>query len=417
MYAKRLAANDNSKNQIYFGPGFGALNLFPNKGPVLNAEAKTPNYKAALNFYWLKATGQINQAPGAQLILYPDYPEVRFSGFLQRTVDAPNELLASRLPDRVLFLGVTADARIIGYVLVASDALPEVDDDDVQRVGVFVEIPLKDDTTKSNKELLLAELRRIHLLGWIRSKQLGKDGVIGSCHAINCGGFTLEAELGIAKNSKGAPDYLGYEVKQHDEKSFDRVAAHAITLMTPEPKGGFYRDKGSEQFLRRFGYADKSGKPDRINFGGVHRVGIPNHLTGLTLALPGFDPIKGTFNAAGSIALLTKEQEIAASWPFAEFLVHWKLKHAKAVYVPSMKTEVPERMYRYGHTVRIGEQTDFIMLLKAFYSGAVYFDPGMKIEQASTLQAVKKVRSQFRINSQALGALYMRFDSVPLIVR
>lgn len=335
---------------------------------------------------------------------------------MQRAADAPNELLASRLADRILFLGVTPDARIIGYVLVASDVLPQIDGDDVERAGVFAEIPLKGDSTKSSRELLLAELRRIHLLDWIRSKQLGNDGIVGACHAINCGGFTLEAELGITKNSKGAPDYLGYEVKQHDEKRFDRVAAHAITLMTPEPKGGFYREKGSEQFLRRFGYADKSGKPDRINFGGVHRVGVPNRLTGLTLSLPGFDPAKGTFRADGSIALLTKEHEVAASWPFAEFLDHWQLKHAKAVYVPSMKREEPERMYRYGHTVRIGEQTDFIMLLKAFHAGAVYFDPGMKIEQASTTRVNKKVRSQFRINSQALGALYKRFDAVRLIV-
>lgn len=415
LYAKRLAANDNSKNQIYFGPGFGALNLLPNQGPVLNEEAKTPNYKAALDFYWLNTKGEVNHAPGAQLILYPDYPEVRFSGFLQRAVDAPNELLASRLPDRILFLGITPEKRIIGYVFVSSDALPQVDGPDVQRIGVFSEVPLTGDATKSSRELLLVELRRIHLLDWIVSKQLSSDGTINPCNAIHCGGFTLEAELGIPKNSKGAPDYLGYEVKQHDEKRFDRVAAHAITLMTPEPKGGFYREKGSEQFLRRFGYADKSGKPDRINFGGVHRVGVANNLTGLTLSLPGFDPTKGTFEANGSIALLTKEEEVAASWPFAEFLEHWQLKHAKAVYVPSMKTEVPERMYKYGHTVRIGEQTDFIMLLKAFHAGAVYFDPGMKIEQASTPKAHKKVRSQFRINSQALGALYRRFDSIHLI--
>jgi len=55
------------------------------------------------------------------------------------------------------------------------------------------------------------------------------------------------------------------------------------------------------------------------------------------------------------------------------------------------------------------------MLLKAFHSGAVYYDPGMKIEQASTAKVTKKVRSQFRINSQALCALYKRFDSVRLI--
>ena len=31
---------------------------------------------------------------------------------------------------------------------------------------------------------------------------------------MNCGGFTLEAELRIAKNSSGEPDFFGWEVKQ-----------------------------------------------------------------------------------------------------------------------------------------------------------------------------------------------------------
>jgi len=40
LYAKPLAANDNSKNQVYFGPGFNALNLFrktPSSRPGSNS--------------------------------------------------------------------------------------------------------------------------------------------------------------------------------------------------------------------------------------------------------------------------------------------------------------------------------------------------------------------------------------------
>ncbi|WP_237064667.1 hypothetical protein [Loktanella sp. M215] len=33
FYAKRIAPNDNSKNQVYLGGGFGALNIIPH-GPV-----------------------------------------------------------------------------------------------------------------------------------------------------------------------------------------------------------------------------------------------------------------------------------------------------------------------------------------------------------------------------------------------
>jgi hypothetical protein len=59
------------------------------------------------------------------------------------------------------------------------------------------------------------------------SKQLDLDGQLKSCPAPQCGGFTLEAELGIAKNSSGevlAHDHhLGWEVKQFAVEGFERI--------------------------------------------------------------------------------------------------------------------------------------------------------------------------------------------------
>lgn len=87
---KCLAENDNSKQQIYFGGSFEALNQIP-FGEVYpdNINGKVPNYKAAVQFYWISYEGQIECAPKAQLILYPKYPEVRLSGFLQYCSIAP----------------------------------------------------------------------------------------------------------------------------------------------------------------------------------------------------------------------------------------------------------------------------------------------------------------------------------------
>ena len=80
----------------------------------------------------------------------------------------------------------------------------------------------------------------------------------------------MEAELGIAKNSFGEPDFLGWEVKQFAVEDFERIeSAKPITMMTPEPDGGFYKDADAESFIRKFGYADKHDKPDRLNCGGV----------------------------------------------------------------------------------------------------------------------------------------------------
>src|SRR5688572_29389962 len=83
LYAKTLSPNDNSKNQVYFGPNFEAVNLLPNVGIVADSSNGHPIFKARLHFGWLSRDGVVTDAPGAQLILYPQYPEVRFSGFLQ----------------------------------------------------------------------------------------------------------------------------------------------------------------------------------------------------------------------------------------------------------------------------------------------------------------------------------------------
>lgn len=47
-----------------------------------------------------------------------------------------------------------------------------------------------------------------------------------------------------------------------------------------------------------------------------------------------------------------------------------------------------------------------LRLLRAFAAGAVYYDPGIKLENASTEKAKSKKRSQFRVASKYLGALY-----------
>ena len=134
---------------------------------------------------------------------------------------------------------------------------------------------------------------------WIDSKQLDSDGQLKPCTTPQCGGFSLEAKLGIAKNSSGEPDFLGWEVKQFAVEDFERIeSAKPITMMTPEPDGGFYKDADVESFIRKFGYADKNDKPDRLNFGGRHVVGQRCPPTGLTMQLAGFDAAKGKITDA-----------------------------------------------------------------------------------------------------------------------
>jgi hypothetical protein len=119
-------------------------------------------------------------------------------------------------------------------------------------------------------------------------------------------------------------------------EDFERIeSAKPITMMTPEPDGGFYKDADVAAFIRKFGYADKNDRPDRLNFGGRHVVGVRCPPTGLTMRLAGFDA--------------------------------------------SQRRTEPNWQYAYGHMVRLAQRTDSLRLLRAFASGAMYYNPGIKV--------------------------------------
>ena len=417
LYAKPLAANDNSKNQVYFGPGFNALNLFPNTGIFADSSPKNPIFKARLQFCWMRPDNQMTEAPNAQLILYPQYPEVRFSGFLRGCKGAPSDLMAGRMDGRILFLGVTSAHGIVGFVvdgkseIAAACRAQKLEPTD----GIFTGLTLPSiPSGADSREQLLAELHRINQKGWIDSKQLDSHRRLKPCNAPQCGGFTLEAELGISKNSDAEPDFLGWEVKQYGVDDFDRIeSAKAITLMTPEPDGGYYKDHNAEAFVRKFGYVDKLGRADRMNFGGRHFVGKRCPPTGLTMQLNGYDAQTGKItDATGAIALVSDSGEVAAEWSFGKILEHWSHKHTKAVYVPSQCRSEPLRQYAYGNKVRLAQKTDSLLLLAAFARGGVYYDPGIKLENASIGTPKTKKRSQFRVASRNISALYETVETV-----
>jgi hypothetical protein len=423
LYAKQLSENDNSKNQVYFAGAVEALQVFPSIEIFAQNTKKGPSFKARLDYSWLLEDGRTAPAPHAQLILYSQYPEVRFSGFLLGCKEAPSKLMIDReraklappadrekLQDRVLFMGVTSTRKVIGH-LVAGNAAAALEfraRDFQQAFVVFRQIPLpsvpKESDTKND---LLLELHRIHKLGWIDSKQLDSAGIIKPCNAPQCGGFTLEAEMKIAKNSEAEPDFMGWEVKQHKVSNFLRPeSGGAITLMTPEPTQGLYREKGAEEFVRRYGYADKKGIIDRLNFGGVHCAGDFHATTGLKMVVCGYDTIaQNITDAEGAIRLIDSKGNVAAAWPFAGLLSHWSRKHSKAVYVPSLSRKTPDLQYSYGGLVRLAQRTDSLKLLKAIASGHVFYDPGIKLENASTKPKIKK-RSQFRVKSVNISLLY-----------
>ena len=416
IYAKKLAPNDNSKNQVYLGGDFTALNVIPH-GVIETDEKRMAGSvrdraKAPVDFFWVDNIGQ-HHAPSAQLILYPKYPEVRLSGFLKGCSNAPNEIMRVREEGRVLFLGVTGDGRVLGY---AADAENPISKElysrvGLDRIGIFLQLP-NIHSSDGSKIRLLQSLNSIYAKGWIPSQKLGKDGVIRPYAASNGGGYTLEAELGISPNGYSEPDYLGWEIKQYGVADFDNFRPKSpVTLLTPEPTGGYYRDQGVEAFIRRFGYPDKSGKQGRINFGGNYSSSRSFHAdTGLQLRMIGYDIESGKISDLdGGIALLDRDQEIAAIWHFSGILNHWKRKHAQAAYIPSI-TRKPPPQYAFGPKILLCEVTDLTLFLGALADGTIYYDPALKLESDGTSKTRIKRRNQFRIRHSQLGQMYHRSE-------
>ena len=420
IYAKRLAPNDNSKNQVYLGGDFSALNIIPH-GEIYSddsavAGAVRDRAKARVSFYWIDEGGRY-LAPDAGLILYPKYPEVRMSGFLKGCRAAPSDIMRVRDEGRLLFLGITSDGDVLGYAASAVHPVTaEVLSAGWPMLGVFLELPLHAGQLDTPKIQLLRELRRIWQLNWVASQKLASDGTREPYAARNGGGYTLEAELGITPNGYAEPDFMGWEVKQYGVRDFVKFAPKSpVTLMTPEPTGGIYRDKGIAEFMKRFGYQDQSGKADRINFGGRYDCLRGLHgLTGLRMTMTGYDAPSGKItDLDGEFRLTNGNDEVAASWSFKGMMAHWNRKHAQAAYVPSV-FRTPPPQYSYGPSILLCEQTDFLLFLQAFAKGSVYYDPAIKVENASSLKPDIKRRSQFRVAHAGLAQLYKAHEQIHL---
>lgn len=430
VYVKILAKNDNTKNQPYLSKSFEGLHLLPHGELSSETTSKGIIYKTSIALSWLDNSLRFAVAPEAKLILYPQYPEVRLSGFLRGCETAPSELMRPRrdghtIPNRIMLLGVSASAgSVYGYLAAEGSAaygqiVPKLGN--FEKLGVLFDVSsLLPVNRGDTKKQLLDRLYEIHQRNWIKSKRLNREGSPLPCSAPNCGGYTLEAELGILPNSRSEPDFLGWEVKQHAVAGFVNLEqkllhkGRPITLMTPEPTGGYYIEAGVAQFIRKYGYEDRSGRNDRLNFGGKYVFGVPSRSTRIRLLTTGFDAASGRMDGAGRILLVREgEERPAAEWNFSGLLRHWSRKHSKAVYVPSGRRIDPPS-YRFANVVRLGEGTDFIKFLRAVHAGLVYYDPGIKLENASGEARVKR-RSQFRISSGDIPNLYNRMTVQSLL--
>jgi hypothetical protein len=418
VLSKHLTENDNTKQQIYLGDSFLALNILPFGDLYTQPDLRKPTIKASVPLSWLDDSGRAVPAPHAKLILYPKYPEVRLSGFLRgcpaaparemQPIPAQRRRYRNRPDGRVLLLGISDCRTITAYLVRAGTRMAGeyrrfVEARRPVSRGVFLEFPLE---TESSRNQLLARLHEIHAAGWHRSSRLRADGTCIPYVARNGAGYTLEALLGVIPNGRAEPDFLGWEVKA--------CGGDRVTLMTPEPDDGYYGQHGVEAFLRRYGRPTAN---DTLYFTGVHRVGETCKVTGQRLIIEGFDPRSGkVMNADGGLRLIDADGGVAASWSFPRLLAHWARKHASAAYVPysARKDQHDQRLYRFDSPALLGEGTEFVRFLVAMAGGDIVYDPAPKLIGASTTKPRTKARSQFRIQQRKLSRLYTSFGEEPL---
>ena len=422
VFAKELAPNDNSKNQIYLGGSFDALAQIPvGEWTRVNSKSKKNGITKSsvllqnqIPFSWITPEGARCPAKRAKLIYYPQFPEVRFSGFLMGSaVDASRWMTPDkegRSEGRFLIWGINPGRGSFGYLAVpgtcaARELKHALAGTSGERCGVLCSLEVS--TAEADKQALLDRLAEIMSTNPHFGRKLDTaQGCTIPYSASNAGGITLEALFGISPNGLAEPDFRGWELKGHSQS--------VITLLTPQPDGGLYVEQGVIDFVERYGYPDKKGRANRLNFGGSHKIDQTHKNTGLTLSLEGvsFKGNSTTFQPEGYLGLLDSAGGIAASWSFEKLLNHWTTKHANTAFVPFKKMkEATPNCFTYHSPVHLGEGTSFAKFLDSVGVGSIYYDPGIKLELINGRKKTKH-RNQFRITEKNLGGLYEHFSEV-----
>ena len=106
IYIKHLAPHqDNDKNQIMLGSELTNL-PFPmvieSRGRSKSVAKKYSKkgesiLQAKLDFAWMDQNADLHEAPDAKIIHYQQYPEIRFSGFLNKCTCRPDALRKRRI--------------------------------------------------------------------------------------------------------------------------------------------------------------------------------------------------------------------------------------------------------------------------------------------------------------------------------
>lgn len=415
LIGKALSKEDDSKHQIFLSSVAPLAQLLPGDLETRGVSSSTTKrlsdsgsriFSLRLDFDWVQANGIQENAREAKIIEYPQYPEVRFSGFLKGCKQPPRCLSGTKQLEygqRVMFLGI-AGRKIFGTIA-TSFFSPQI----VTEFGrlkpwalanTFSVIPLGR-FDPSDRSRLLSEVGA--LCGTAHQPQVldpGADLPRLVPWTTQSAGWTLEALLGVPRNSARSPDKFGYEIKA--------VGSGKVSLITTEPDFGLRHDLGLGEFLHKHG-AEAAGDPDKRVFNGIHRAWEVNSKTNAILEITGWNRDSNRPSGEGNLGVVLRDagnDEILSGWSIEKLAHHWVKKHSAAFYLEALKQgAVGFETIMYGPSALLGEGTSIEKFLRLVSAGTIFLDPGDSLKGGKT-----HARTQWRINGNIRTSLEPRLE-------
>ncbi|WP_336356020.1 MvaI/BcnI family restriction endonuclease [Pseudomonas granadensis] len=439
---KFLPKNANDKNQVYwtreiqplqtkFTLKFGDRGISASKECVKNGDSIT---EAVFESYgWVDQNEQVVPVKNAKVIIYPQYPEVRLSGFTTVQNTMPRMLsvnFTKTNPNaiRLMILGRIPGGACVGLMYIdlpqslleEINALPGAEGSRACKLLII---------KQGHSHRLASRLREVvdrpH-----RGCRLDAKGKTLPFTGTQVCGYTLEQQFGITPNSAMDGDFHGIELKVHTTRK--------VTLCTTEPDFGVYAEN-FEGFMTTHGY---ESTPGEWRVTGLHRATVPCAKSNLTLhvreyrtvdpqnlksgwicndqgerqSFP-YDPktsLTAKMNAV-EVVLLDPAGKVAAGWSLARLMNNWGAKHNEAVYISANKsnnTNAKDAELGFKYEITFASKviwcggTSAERLLEAICAGTIFLDPAPKF--MANDRSKNKRRCQWRVNdiNKAVHALY-----------
>lgn len=442
--AKKLAKNNNDKNQIYFHHDVSVLNSVfdltfddrdASKSETKRRSSPGRTIPQAIfnNFYWVNLDEKLERVKQCKAITYHQYPETRLSGFQTEKGEMPRSLSieytkSDDLLPRYLFIGATSTGVAVAVMLVnpGTSFTDEFERLDFYQRSKICKYLIIDDGLESNTARLANLLSSRISDRSLKGCRLDQNGGTVPFNGTQVHGYTLEHACDIKPNSNHDGDIYGIELKCFSTKK--------LSLITTEADGGLYRENYAK-FMTSYGYL--SGQGYRLT--GIHRANVKNSKTGLTLKIVCFPisrnsseivlrlydpdiPFAKQMNAM-SLVLEDEEGNTAASWSIEHLMNRWGAKHNEVVYIPATVTEneVPDEIsagflkrVKFGSEVLWCFRSTVEDLIKAIHAGTIFLDPAPKYSEVDSKR--NKRRTQWRLNNiyRAAPTLYERSEIVYL---